>query len=432
MKVTVKETAKCQKVMNIEVPPEAIVEEYERFYREMGKTAQVPGFRKGKAPRHVLEEHFADRAHEKVLSNLVSDNYYKALEQEKIKPLAMPQISNVDFKKDSKLTFQATIDVPPAFDLKDYKKIKIKREIVNINEEEVTKILGYLQERYAQFSPAEDRPTKVNDYVICNYSYSVDGKQIDKREGIWMEITEKMFIPGLSQEMTGVKAGTEKEFTLELPKDFQPAELAKKKADFKFSVKEIKEKKLPELNDEFAKMIGKDTLDALKNQIKEDLTKEKESSIKAEMKSQIIESLVKSMPIDVPENMVKEREHSLLESAKQKMKQQGMNEAQITEEEKKLAGLVQNEALKQIRTFFIFDKISVAEQINVSREDVEAKIDNIAKVHNQKKEDILKYFSDKKLMDNLQADIWEEKILSFLIANAEVTETGKKEENKSN
>ena len=432
MKVTVKESAKCQKILNIEVPPEAILAEYDRFYNEVGKSAEVPGFRKGKAPRQILERHFADRAHEKVLSNLVSDNYYKALEQEKIKPIAMPQISNVDFKKDSKLTFQATIDVPPAFNLKDYKNIKIKKEILKVSDEEIEKILGYLQDRYAQFSPVENRATQVDDYVICDYSYSVEGKQIDKRQGVWLALSDKMFIPGLSEQLTGINSGAEKEFILELPKDFHPAELAKKKAEFKVSVKEIKEKKLPDLNDEFAKMIGKETLDELKVQIKEDLSKEKETGIKSDMKSQIVESLVKSMPIDVPESMVTERENSLLQSMKQKMKQQGLNNNQIEEEEKKLKDAVQKEALKQIRIFFIFDKISTEEKIKITQEDVEKRIDDIARAHNQKKEDVLKYFSEKNVMDNLQAEIWEDKIVSFLIDSASITEVESKEKKDKN
>ena len=425
MKVTVKDTAKCQKTLHIEVSPQAISEEFERVYKEIQKNAQVPGFRKGKAPRNILEQQFAAKAEENVMSNLVGESYYKAIEKEKIKPVTMPQISNVDFKKKDKLTFQAVVDVSPVFNLKDYKGIKINKTILNVTDADVEKILSFLQERYAQFSPAQERETRLGDYIICDYSYIVEDKVIDKREHVWMAITEEMFIAGLSHELIGIGPQTEKKFTLNLPKDFHPAELAKKKADFRFLIKEIKEKKLPEANDDLAKMIGKETLAELKKQIQEDLLKEKEMNIAQEMKNQVIEHLVKAMPIEVPETLIEEREKFLRESAKKRLKQQGVDDAQIAEEEKRMDDFFKKEALKQIRLFFILESIGHKENITVSREDVEARLELIAKMHNQKKEDVLRYMQEKKILENLQAEIWEEKIFSFLTENAAVSEVSK-------
>jgi len=426
VKAKVKDTAKCQKMLDIEVPEEKVQEEFERYYNEIKKTAEIPGFRKGKAPKELIEKHFAEKANDRVLHILVNDAYHQIIEKEKIEPVTMPDISNITFKKGEKLTFQAKVDIRPSFTLKEYKNIKIKKEKLEIKEEEVTKVLEYLRERYAKFENAENRAVKINDYLICDYNYTVEGKQIEKKENSWLWVDKEMFMPGLSTKLEGIKTGENKKFSITLPKKFQPTELAGKNAEFEIQVREIKEKKLPELNDEFAKILGKDSLSELKIQINADLSKEKELQIKREMKMQLIDSLVKSMPIDVPHALVERRKKFLIESTRQRLKQQGLNDAQIGEEEKKMSDLFDKEALKQVRTFFILEDIARKENIKVEAKEIDERIGTIARSYNQKKEQVLKYLKDNNMLENIHWDIWEEKIIDFLLINAKIEEVSKK------
>ncbi|MBI4845523.1 MAG: trigger factor [Candidatus Omnitrophica bacterium] len=422
MKIRVKDTAKCQKVLEIEVPKQTITEEFDRFYNEIKKTAEVPGFRKGKAPRDLLEKHFANKAQDKVLANLLNDAYQKAVEKEKLQPAAMPEISEVNFKKDESLSFHAKIDIKPNFPLKEYKKIKLKKQKLMIKDEEIEKVLGFLQERYAQFNPAENRAVKISDYIICDYSYCVDGKEIEKKEHIWLFVNKEMFIPGLEKEICGLKPQEKKEFSLTLPKKFQPTELAQKEAKFSIFVKEIKEKKLQELNEEFAKTLGRDSLDELKKVIKDDLTKEKDAQIKLDIKSQIVNYLVKTMPIDVPPTLVERREKALRDSFRQKLTQQRMPEERIKDEEKNIDKTFKEEALKQVRVFFILDEISKKENIAVESHELDKRIELIAQSYNQKKDEVIKFLQEKDLLENIHWEIWEEKAIDFLTEQAEIEE----------
>ncbi len=426
MKRNIKDLSKCQKLLEVEVYKEAIQTEFDRYYENIQKTAQVPGFRKGKVPRSILEQRFADTAAEKVLTALINDNYHKAIQEEKIVPVELPQISNVNFKKEEKLTFQATIDVRPKFNLKDYKGLKIKKQSLAVKDEEINKILTFLQERYAQFLPVEKRPAKTEDYIICDFSYSVDGKVVEKKDNAWLAITEEMFIPGLSAQLQGMNLQDKKEFEIKLPKNFQPQELAQKTASFSFFVKEIKEKKLPELNDEFAKVMGKNSLAELKTLMKEDLIKEKEIQIKQDMKIQLIEQLVKAMPIDVPLATLKKREQLLKDAARQKLKQQGLNDEQIEKEEKQMTDVFEKEALKQVRMFFILEEISEKEKIKVEKEEVDKRIELIAQSYGRKPEEVLRHLEEKKLLENLHWELWEEKVIAVLLENAKIEEIASK------
>ncbi len=427
MKVKVKESAKCQKTLEIEVSKEVIQEEFIQCYKEIRKTAQIPGFRKGKAPQEILERHFSDKANDQVLTNTLNNAYKEAIKRENIQPVSMPDISDVNFKKDEKLTFKAKVDVRPEITLKDYKGIKIKKEKVDIKDEDITKVIGYLRERYAQFLPVEEeRGVKIGDYIICDYSYEVEGKQIDKKDHAWLWVDKEMFIPGLSQKIEGIKAGENKKFEIKLPKKFHLAELAQKNARFDITVKEIKYKKLPELNDEFAKRVGKNSLEELKLQVKDDLTQEKEMQNKQAAKAQVIGHLVKVMPIDVPQALVDKREQAIKDSYSQRLKQQGVDDAQVEDELKKMKNSFKEEALKQVRSFFLLEDIAKKENIEVSKDEMNERIEMMARMYNQKKEDLVKYLHKNNMLESIHWDVWEEKIVGFLIDSAKIEEVSGK------
>ena len=423
MKVKIKETAKCQKTLEIEVSKEVIQEEFVQCYKEIRKTAQIPGFRKGKASQEVLEKHFSDKANDKVLTNVVNDAYHEAIKKENLRPVSMPDITDVNFKNDDQLTFKAKIDIRPEFTLKDYKGIKVKKGKLDISEAEVDKILGYMQERYAQFDPVqEQRGVKIGDYIICDYSYEVEDKQIDKKDHAWLWIDKEMFLPGLSKKIEGIKAGENRKFDIKIPEKFHLAEIAKKNAKFDITVTEIKEKKLPELNDEFLKKSGKNSLEELKLQIKDDLTQEKEMQNKQALKAQIINHLVKVMPIEVPQALVDKREQGLKDSSAQRLKQQGLNESQLEDELKKMKDMFKDEALKQVRSFFLLEDIAVKEKIEVTNDEMSERIATMARLYNQKQEELLKYLQKNSMLESIHWDVWEEKIIGFLVDNAKVEE----------
>ena len=306
--------------------------------------------------------------------------------------------------------------------MKAHKGIKVKKKKVEIKEKDINQVLSYLQERAAQFTPVESRDSKIGDYLICDYSYAVEDKVLEEKKQSWLWVDKEMFLPGLSDQLKGIKLGATKEFDIKLPEKFKPEECAKKTAKFSITLHEIKEKKLSELNDEFAKTIGKQTLEELKKHVSDDIQKEKEMKSKQDIKAQIIDSLVASMPIDVPAGMVTKREELLKSNAGQKLKQQRMSDDQIAVEVEKLKDQIAKEALKQIRMFFIFEAISKEEKIAVTDEELDVRVGEIALSYNQKKEDVMKYFKEKEMLESIYAEIWEEKIVVFITDNASIQE----------
>ncbi len=422
MKVDITDKAKCQKTLQIEVPAQVIIAEFEQVYAEIRKTAQIPGFRKGKAPQDVLEQHFSAKANEEVLNNLVNNTYRQAVADNKLKPVASPQISDIDFKQEEKLSFTATVDVRPEYELKDYKGLKIKKSSTTVGPEEVDRVLEAIREQNANFSPVEDRPAKIGDYIISDYSYSVEEKTVEEKSNAWLWLDEKIFNGELGRQMAGVKPGEEREFDLELPEKFSPEELAKKTAHFKIRVKEIKEKKLSELDDDLARRVGKDSLAELREQIVSELGEEKKNRVRQEMKDQVVDALVKMMPVDVPETMREQRERLLRENAKNRLSQQGLKPEQAQAETETLKPMIEQEALKQLRSFFILEDIGEKEAIEVKEEELLQRLDRIGVSSNQNREQVLKYFQENNMLENLHWDIWENKIIDFLLANAQIEE----------
>jgi len=423
VKISVKDSAKCQKKLEIEVPKELIEKEFDKVYTELQKNAEVPGFRKGKAPRHMLEEHFGHKASERALSNLINEGYHKAIEQENIHPVQMPEISNVNFDENDKLTFEALVDIKPVFELKNYKGLKIKKASALVTDEDVDKTIELLRDRYAQYIPVETRGIKIGDYVICDFSYYTADKLIEEKKNSWLLITKEMFIPGLDKKLEGIKKDEEKEFEITLPKYYKPEEFAGKKVKFKIKVNEIKEKKLPALDDEFAKMAGKKTMDEIRVQIRQEMEKEKQLQVKQDMRSQLIDGLVKAMPLDVPPSLLAKREESLKQSTRERMRQSGLTQEQMDKKEKQLNEVYAKEALKQLRIYFIMGEIAEKEKITVEEQDMTQRIEDLAKTYNQNPDTVFNYLEQNNLLENMHSEILEEKIISFLIDNAKVEES---------
>ena len=423
MKVTVEKVAACQKRLVIEVPPEKISEGFSAFYSRLAKTAEVPGFRKGKAPRQMLEQHYQRTAREEVLSALVNDAYQQALTQEKLKPVESPAISDIDFQENKPLKFHATVDIAPEFELKTYRGLKLNRAGARVGDEELNQVLDYLRDRHAQFLPVEGRPAQMGDYLIADYQFSVDGRIVDKKEKVWLWLSEQMFIPAMAKELVGVTPAQTREFDAVLPEHYHPPELAGKTARASVSVAEIKEKKLPDADDAFATTMGAESMTALRERLHKELTAEKQSRGQQELKRQVIDQLVQAMPIEVPPLMVQHRIQTLQASVQRRMKNQGMADKDIAEQTGKLTASLSEEAVRQIRAFFILERIAEQEKITVEEKDIEARIAAIAESSQQKKEAVFEYLHKNNMLDDMYSELWEGKLIDFLVAAAAVTET---------
>lgn len=425
MKSNVQALSDCQRRIQLEVPVQEILDKYDEVYNDFSKNAQVPGFRTGKAPRHVLETHYSSKVKEEVLSQLISQSYQKAISENKLEPIAYPEIKDVKFENNKPLTFTATVDIKPEVKIKNYKGIKVKKAKAVVSQDELDKTLNYLRENLAAVSPIlEDRPLKEGDFLLGDIECFVDGTCIDKRQNVLLFLGPgKTKDDNFTQQLFGAKAGETRKVNMVLPKDYPKSQYALKQAEFNISVKQIKEKKLPELDDALAKQIGNyQSIDELKQAIKKDLTAKKEAQVKLNMEEQILEYLGKENNFSVPPSLVNRRFEYLLEQAKHKLGHQGFKKEEIEKESKSLEEKLKPEAEKQVKIYFILNEIAQAEKVKVTPEEMEERYDYLSVAYGKSKDEIKKEVEEHNLAADLEEEILREKTVDFLVKVAKIEE----------
>ena len=412
MKVKVSQLEPCRKLLKIEIPKEVVEEELDKVYQDINKVAQIPGFRKGKAPRRILEQHHSKTAKDEILKKLIPSGYSKAIREHRIMPVSAPEIGQVKLIEDQPLYFEVTIDVEPEVKLKRYKDIKIKKRVPKTTDKDVEEALSNLRERYAEYKPIEDREIKEEDYVIVDYEAQVDNETVDKREKIWFHIKIDKNKPNeIIKNLIGAKIGDE----------VKAREQANKKALIKVNVKEIREKHIPKLDEEFIKTVGDyKSVDELKEALREDIKKRKEQEVKFEVENQLFDSLIKLNPLDVPPSMVRRQTDELVKSAKSRLMYQGLKEEDITSREETLRKNLAKEAEKQVKLYFILDRIAEEEDIKVNDEDLKERLDNIAKQNKTEPEKIKEYLTKNNSLNSLKSQINHEKVIDFLLNEAKI------------
>ena len=419
MKIFAKDGKPCEKILKIEVDGQTVQKEYQAFYNAVAPKAAVPGFRPGKAPRRVLEMHYAAEARESVLKQLLSDSYREALKEKLITPLGFPLIEDVKFEPGA-LSYQARVEIRPKIKLSRVEGLKAKKEKPEVKPEEIEEALGRLRESFAHFKAVEDRPAALGDFLIADYLCLVEGKEIDKRQDDWIELREEEFLKGFSAQLAGSRPGEEKEVRVTFPQDFARKEHAGKEAAFQVKVKEIKSKQLPALDDELAKEAGEcQTLAELRQKVEKDLSSVKEKEAEAGFEKGLLDELVKHNKIDLPEGLVAKRLERLVEDAAAHYQRHGVPEATLKELKEKSKQELAPEARRQVHVAFLLDEIAVKENLTASEEDLKLRFNRIAAQVRQPVEKVEHYYRhDEEGLESLRDQIRSEKAVEFIKRHA--------------
>lgn len=431
MHVKIEDLSPVKKKINFEIPAERVDSEIERVYAYIRKHAAVPGFRKGKAPISMIEQHYADRMTEDVLKKLVDETYFTALREHHIVPVEGPVIESGDLKKGSPLEYSATVEVLPEVVLKDHVGLTVTREKFVFDESVVGSRLEQLRENLARIEPlAEERPVEKGDFAIFDFKGFVNGEPIEHGEaqGYQLEIGSGQFIPGFEEQLTGLKPGEEATIKVAFPENYSSTELAGKDAVFEVRVSEIKVKVQPELNDDFAREMGEfETLEELRKKIAESYEKQERDRIESELRDRLIAALVERNEIEIPEAMIQRQLHYMLENAKTRLTQQKLTLEMVGFDDDTFRGQYRETAIAQIRGDLLLDAVARHEGINVEEQDIEAEIAKMAASVGQPVEVVSKYYANPQARENLSARVREEKALAFLKENASITEVAKEE-----
>jgi trigger factor len=422
MKVTVENISPVKKKLSIEIEPEMVAKEIDKTLTEVGKKAKIAGFRPGKAPKNVVEKHYAGEIQSEALNRLLSTHYMRALSEQKLNPVDMPAIDNISaLEKGSPLSFHAIIEVRPTIELGTYDGIEVKEQSIAVADEEVNKTVGHIREVYAQLEVVEGRAVENTDTAVVDFEGFIDGKSVEgtKATDYLLSFGTNSLIPGFEEQLLGMTKGETRNITVTFPADYNNKDLAGKEASFTVLLKEIKKKILPELNDDLAKEIGDyKTLDELKEAIKKDIESRKRNEQANAQREEILSKLVESHSFEVPPTMVDRELEALARHHATQMARRGMD-VMKTFDVKKFREENTPMAVKRVKGTLILDEIGEKEKVEITDQELSTALSTMAKASGKTVDDLKKYYEKHDgNLDSLRDSLKQEKTLGLLLSRA--------------
>jgi trigger factor len=427
MSVTVEKLEKSMAKLTIEVSAEDFDKAINKVYLKQKNRISIPGFRKGKAPRKLIEKMYGTGVFlEDAINDTINSTYPEEAQNCEISNeiSSNPEIELVQAEAGKPLIYTATVAVKPPVSLGKYKGVEVAKADVAVTDEEVDAELAKEQEKNATFKEITDRAVENGDKVNLNFEGFVDGEAFEggKGEDYPLTIGSGSFIPGFEDQLVGAKIGEEIEVNVTFPENYQSAELAGKPAVFKCTVLKITQKVLPELNDEFADDVSEfSTLEEYKADIRKNLEVKKEENARTEKENKVIDAIIADSEIEIPEPMLKAQQEQIVDEFAQRLQSQGLNIDQyfsyMGSSREKMLEEVKDQADKRIRTRLVLEEIVKAENIVATDEDFEVELDKLAKAYGADLETVKKIF-DGREKDRMMEDIAVQKAVSFVADNA--------------
>lgn len=427
MKVNIEKEANNMAKLEIEVPAKDAVNSYNKAVKRVSQYVNIPGFRKGKAPRNIVEKHVGvERIKQEAMEEILPKVFRDSFVENKLDVISEPYIESYDFEVGKDLKVVAKVELRPEVKLGSYKDLTIQAEEYETPKDAFDKSLEGLLQRHATFNVVVDRASKKTDLVVMDFDGSVDGEKIQggAAQNYSLDLANSNFIPGFAEQLVGKKIGEEFDITVEFPKDYHEEKLAGKPAVFKIKLHEIKEKVLPELNDEFAQKVGPfKTVDDLKADIQKFLDATKETEDKKNSENAIFEKILADAKVDIQDTMIEREAQSLLEEYKQRLAMQGFNWEDAIKNQglDSIMGSLKEEAQLRIKNSLVIDKIAQEENIKVEHADLEKKLKEIETSYNINRAEVLKQVKQNPaIFSSLSQQALNEKVISFLNENNKV------------
>jgi trigger factor len=431
VQVEVKELEGGRVELAVEVPPEPVTAARERAIKDFGRQVNIPGFRKGKAPRAVVERHIDPAAlKNEVVEALLSDAYDAALEKAGVKPLDRARIGEADLTQEGSLTFTATITLRPPIELGEYKGLQATRRITRVTPAHIDSELERLRTRRSQFEdlPA-DAEVAPGDLAVVDYEMFVDGEKQDdaSTSGYPLEVGGDQLFPELNDALPGAHPGDTRELEVTYPDSHSDPALAGKTAQFKVLVKQVRRRQLPELDDEFAKQVSDlETMEALRERIQENLEAIGKAVADQDAREDLVRQVSDASSLDVPEVVVSREVDRRIDGATEELERRGLTLHQHLQNlgrsfEDWRADL-EAEARQIARRALVLDEIGEREEIKVSEEDIHAEIHRRAESEGISEETLHEQLSDSAELNRLVTRIYQRKVVEFLAENAEIQE----------
>ncbi len=432
MNVEVENLPNCITTLRVEVPAEQVSKTWESVAKDYLQYAKIPGYRAGKAPRNVVENKFRKQIREEVEKKVLSESCREAINEKKLRVISLADVQDVEFADDKTMRFTATLVTAPEFELPDYKNISVQLKPVEVTGKEVDDSLENLREQQAEFTDITDRALALEDFAVIDYTGTVGGKPVSEiapkagkplsaNTDFWIRLTPEAFFPGFSDHLVGANAGESRTFDVDVPADFAVKELDGQKITYAVTVKALKQRVLPELNDAFAaKLLEGKTLAEVRDLIKIDIEKHKLAEQDRDKKNQIVSALLSKVECELPANHVRFETKRILADIVREQQARGVSDDALKQGQKEIVEAAGKAARERLRSNFILLRIAELENIKVTKEEFNHRIDLMAARYQTTREKLLKDLSDRDSLEQINEEILRGKTLDFLASSVSV------------
>lgn len=429
MKVTTEDAGPCRKLMHIHAEPQEVHDDYEKIVRVFRSEGRVPGFRRGKAPAGVVERHYVKQIAEEAKDRLIPGLYRKALAQEAVTPLAIVDVTQVDFSKENGLGFDVLIDIAPQFKLPRYRKISLVRNTVEVTDEDVEGALKQLLEAHARYEEADEGAVGDADFVMVDYNgeqpvgeHPGECAELEGGVDFWVMVGGRELLPGLGQALIGKAVGDTFTFDAGFGDDYNVEAVRGKTVTYTVTIKQRRERRPPELNAEFLKQFEVDTEAALRDRLREDLLQHKTARETGRLKEEIGKYLLGKVKFDLPMSVVQEEMQLMVRDIVDRIARQGATREQIEEQQPRIMETATQASQDRVRLSFILARISAEETIAVSADEVTARIEQMAARYGMEPEKLRSELEKRNSLERLESDLAAEKTMEFLLEQAKIKE----------
>ena len=431
MKAQIQVTEGLQRKLNVEVPSEIVKSTFEKVYQSIQRQVEIKGFRKGKAPIATIKNMYKDRVQADVAQDLIQMHYPAALQEQKVEPINYPEFEFEDPTETKDFAFSAIFDVRPEVKVKRWEGLEVDKEKFVIDQKKIDQVLDNVRNSKVTFVDVLDnRPAQMGDVAVIDFDGLVNGEALPNGAGRDqnLELGSKQFIDGYEEGIVGMKIGDTNTLSLRFPEPYHSAELAGKPVDFKVTLKGLKKKELPELNDELLKSVGaSQTVEEFKKTIVTDMEQTEKKRIDDSFKNRLLKKLVAANPVDVPASLLKDQKAALIEDFKKRMSEQGMQPAEFEDYIQKWDADFSTTASEMIQSSFLIDRLAQDHDLICKREDLDLKFAEYSKQTGIELARIKEWYAKPEQMSRLTYMITEEKVVKLLTDKAKVKEVDAKE-----
>lgn len=427
MNVKIEEAGPCKKVLKFEIPKETIESEFEKKTVEVCDTVEFPGFRKGRAPRKLVEKRFGTQIKDEVKQSVVSDYYQKTLEEHKLNPVGNPKFSEIEVEIGKSLTFDVTLEVWPSFDISQYKGLQLKKKSVAATDDELQKVLMDMAFRKAQLTVVKNGNVQKGDHIICDCKVEVSGNAVFEDDDVEILVANGVTVVNatvsdLATNLEGAKSGEERMVDAKLLQNFIKEEYRGREAKIKLTVKEIKRLVPPQANEDLAKTLGFDSLEDLKSNIRKRIEIDKKRWAEDDLRNQILDILLDQTKLELPQDFLNYHTEQRVYKHQLDLLNRGVPLEEIQKQMETIKNASAESVLRELKASLVMNHIAEKEKIFVTENEVEQRIADIARAYNTDTMRVRKQLERQGNLSYLRNDMRESKVMNFLLKEARVGE----------